>query len=75
MEKEIIKTKEEIVKMLKDLQKYALSDNCNVFEEGKLMSYATNGLNKLNTLNANDNELVKMYDIEDVLYFEKVKGE
>lgn len=75
MEKEIIKTSKELFDMMNNLIKYSQSNECNVFEEIRLFTYANNGMVKLKKLNVSDDTLVKMYDIDNELYFEKIESE
>ena len=70
MEKEMPKSKKELMEMLTNGMNYYLYEERNPFVEGRMYHYIGEGMKRLQELNVSDETLVKMYDKDDVLYFE-----
>ena len=65
-------SKKELLNFLKERLDYFINEEQNTFIESKMVSYINNGIKKINAMNCTDNQMLKMYDINDEIVIEMI---
>lgn len=65
-------SKKELLNFLKERLDYFINEEKNPFIETSMVSYINNGIEKINSINCDDNQLLKMYDINDEIVVEMI---
>lgn len=68
----LLKTKKEMLEFLDDKRNYYINYESNPFTEARMVSYISNGMNKIQALNVDDDTMIKMYDVDNELVVEVV---
>lgn len=63
-------SKKELLNFLNERLDYFINEEQNPFIESKMVSYINNGIKKINAINCTDNQMLKMYDINDEIVVE-----
>ena len=63
-------SKKELLNFLNERLDYFINGEQNPFIESKMVSYINNGIKKINAMNCTDNQMIKMYDINDEIVVE-----
>lgn len=66
----LLKTKKEMLEFLDDKKNYYINYEPNPFTEVRMVSYISNGMNKIQALNVDDDTMIKLYDIDNELVVE-----
>lgn len=66
----LLKTKKEMLEFLDSKRNWYINEERNPFTEMKMVSYISNGMQKIQALNVDDNTLIKMYDVNNELVVE-----
>ena len=62
----------ELLNFLKERLDYFINEERNPFIEANMVTYINNGIKKIYDMNCNDNQLLKMYDINDEIVVEMI---
>ena len=65
-------SKKELLNFLKERLDYFINEERNPFIEANMVTYINNGIKKIYDMNCNDNQLLKMYDINDEIVVEMI---
>lgn len=65
-------SKKELLNFLNERLDYFINEEQNPFIESKMVSYINNGIKKINAMNYTDNQMLKMYDINDEIVVEMI---
>lgn len=65
-------SKKELLNFLNERLDYFINEEQNPFIESKMVSYINNGIKKINAMNCTDNQMLKMYDINDEIVIEMI---
>lgn len=65
-------SKKELLNFLNERLDYFINEEQNPFIESKMVSYINNGIKKINAMNCTDNQMFKMYDINDEIVVEMI---
>lgn len=65
-------SKKELLNFLKERLDYFINEERNPFIEANMVTYINDGIEKINAINCDDNQLLKMYDINDEIVVEMI---
>ena len=65
-------SKKELLDFLNERLDYFINEEQNPFIESKMVFYINNGIKKINAMNCTDNQMLKMYDINDEIVVEMI---
>ena len=65
-------SKKELLNFLKERLDYFINEERNPLIEANMVTYINNGIKKIYDMNCNDNQLLKMYDINDEIVVEMI---
>ena len=65
-------SKKELLNFLKERLDYFINEERNPFVEARMVTYINDGIEKINAINCDDNQLLKMYDINDEIVVEMI---
>ena len=65
-------SKKELLNFLKETLDYFINEERNPFIEANMVTYINDGIEKINAINCDDNQLLKMYDINDEIVVEMI---
>ena len=65
-------SKKELLNFLNERLDYFINEEQNPFIESKMVSYINNGIKKISAINCTDNQMLKMYDVNDEIVIEMI---
>lgn len=65
-------SRKELLNFLNERLDYFINEEENPFIESKMVSYINNGIKKINAINCTDNQMLKMYDVNDEIVIEMI---
>lgn len=65
-------SKKELLNFLNERLDYFINQERNPFIESRMVTYINDGIEKINAINCTDNQMLKMYDVNDEIVIEMI---